>query len=242
MADFDTLYTSFSNKDLLKITDRPEWYQPLAVAAATRILATRTVDETDHTIAAAELQEELWRQNREKEFVSKAGNRIASTFHYLFSPTERFDVQRWVYLISIALGLQYLLEAVDSIQYLRFFFRCASCSLTAIEWMLAFSLVFPIVLVILLFRHRLLGWKLAVFNSGLVILIKACFTVMQSRHFGLDLIYPLLTIALHVGLLKMLYRGDVQNFFGVTKKDFEKALVWAAITGAVTVLAVAYTT
>jgi hypothetical protein len=218
--DFFSKFSQYETKDLLKITLRPDNYQPTAVRIAFDILATREVSDDERNSAQCELVEEEALSAKTSKGLSEVRVKSGDFIRYLFQPSEKFEVKRWVYLLSIALGVQYIWQSVYSIEYLVFFFKCESCNLTMAEALYAFPLIFTPVLLILFLGRKKLGWSLAAFNSLAVVIIATSLALLQSgSSIPAISVSDVIELILHLCLLRFLMKDDITSYFKVQKRQ-----------------------
>jgi hypothetical protein len=214
MHDFHETYKTYSNKELIKIIEQPQLYQPFAVDAARSILSHRQPKESDFEEATREINEAAVYQNPTQVFLKK----VRSTLEYLFIPTDTFDPKRWIYLLTIGHALWWGWTAKPSLQLLL----CAGCELSLkILMIVEFALV-AICMTLLLLRRKL-GWKLIVFYSTVLVLSSLSTLVFQYRY--IDPLLELLGVAINAGVLGVFVKSEMRQYFAVEDVNIVSFLV-----------------
>jgi hypothetical protein len=224
MKQFLELFETYSNKDLLTITFRPENFQADAVMAARHILNQREVSEEDKNLASSELLMEASRQNLMQSLSTKLVVRSSKFIKDLMIPTDEFDVRKWVLIVSIFLSVQYLWQSIDSIRYLVFFFNCSDCYMTIVEPTYMLLFIYTPVAILLLLSRKKWGWRLILFNSVLAVTLEIGFAFLRFNNNQTDLVLPLFSVLLYVLLLRFLLRSEVLSHFLIARKTKENTI------------------
>jgi hypothetical protein len=218
MNDFHRQYLNLPNKDLIRITSNPGNYQPAAVTAAIEILSGRIVTEEDRELARLEQeQQDKWLRMRPAivdKWMKKAGDAIS----YLVTPSEKFDVRKWIIMICILYGGFYLFEVIADVGYFLSFVRCDSCEFSTMElWVLLITVYTP-AMIFLLLRKNIFGWGLLLTSIifGLISYVSYLFT----RTGIIDEIPKMLFhTSFRAAILFFLLKKEVRDYFFKRPKE-----------------------
>ena len=103
--DFYPLYKNYATLELLKITERPDDYQPEAVATAMKVLDERVV--TDEDFAALD-QYFLAEEQEKNKYSRNAENIEQATTDILVSilqPDEELSLHKWLRILLVLIVL-----------------------------------------------------------------------------------------------------------------------------------------
>lgn len=192
MIDFTQEFKTYSNSDLLKITNNPDDYQPLAVEAAQAILATRQVSGQDFEIAAKDLfvlrQENEARRQKKQQLENKVKN-IGTSFLSVVNPvqTEPSSADRTINIVSIVFGVFSLFILYSGFGMLRFIFSGNQASLDlGTDLYLLHFIILPIA-TISFFERKKMGWVLlSVFLTYSVIDTVGRFILTLKTHLSVS--------------------------------------------------------
>src|SRR6185295_2461365 len=106
-VDFYQEYKDYSNIDLLKITKRPDDYQPAAVQAATEVLSERVVTPDEIEFVNQYYQEIEDDTKVRKEKIDAYKNKATSFFEPVINPSENVEPDKWVDILLLVIALQY---------------------------------------------------------------------------------------------------------------------------------------
>lgn len=165
MTDFTEKFTTYSNTDLLKIIDSPDYYQPLAVETAKTIFASRQLNNKDIEIAKAELdalKQEKEATEKKKINLENKAKSIASFVLSTVNPiqTETSNSDKIIKTITIAFGGLFLFQLYKEFGMISFMFTDSGA-----KWDFSMVLYFlPLLIVptatILFFKRKKIGWTL----------------------------------------------------------------------------------
>lgn len=165
MIDFTEKFKAYSNSDLLKITENPSAYQPLAVETAQSILSTRQVSEQDLETARNELtalrQEKDAQKQKRREIENKVKNigiSIVSSINPIQTKPSTSD--RIIKTVCVIFGIYFLVQLYNKIGMIYFMF---SDTLTVWDLSIVLSFLFFFILpisLILFFKRKKIGWIL----------------------------------------------------------------------------------
>jgi hypothetical protein len=205
--NFHEQYKGLPTFELLKITERPEKYQPAAAAAAADILKGRVVTPAD-------LEEVILFYQEADAPGQKKAEAIADYKNWMQAPGK------WVNVILAIVVLQYLQLVYNDIKALDSLLNCENCPFRMVmllSWVDVISL--PVVLV-MFYKRMQWGWIL-LFGSKL-------FTVLPSFMYYFKDYLPLpgaslfpnflFGIGLNIGVIALLWRPDVTQFFKVNDR------------------------
>ncbi|HVY76285.1 MAG TPA: hypothetical protein VG890_15760 [Puia sp.] len=252
--DFYHQYKDYSSSDLLKIVKRPEEYQEDAVKAAAKLLSERKVLENDFEITKSYYESV---DNLAKQRVNKFNSqkeKITSFFEPILHPTSEVKPEKWLNILLLIIGLQYLwtlcINVIDFIRFIKYVIDCkahgfdGSTSGTISYWTCfinqfnpfiffqILTLVYVPVIFYLLFKRNPWGWIL-LFADNLFGLISAIsqsyiFFKYQQYHHGNESSF--IALILIRGLFAFfLWQNPISGFFSITKKTKRKTIIISTI-------------
>ena len=255
--DFHDKYKDYSNIDLLKIVRRPTEYQVAAVDAATQILSTREVTQSDFEMVEIFFNETNTETKRKTEKINSYKEKTADFFESVLNPTTEIKPEKWLNILLLVIGLQYLwtlyVNIVDLVKLIKYVIDCKSYgfenTMETVSYWTCFSnqfnpliffqiltLIYVPIIFYLLFKRKRLGWILLFADNlfGLISTVSQSYIFFkyQQYHHGNTLSF--LTQILIKGLFMVfLWRNHISDFFNVTKKTKKKT---AIITTIVTII------
>ena len=126
--DFHDKYKDYSNIDLLKIVRRPTEYQVAAVDAATQILSTREVTQSDFEMVEIFFNETNTETKRKTEKINSYKEKTADFFESVLNPTTEIKPEKWLNILLLVIGLQYLwtlyVNIVDLVKLIKYVIDC----------------------------------------------------------------------------------------------------------------------
>lgn len=219
-TDFHKLYSAYSTVDLLKITTRPEKYQPAAVAAAQEILATRVV-----TTAERDEAEKFYSDTGTTPLTER---QIANNIGSIFSGPNK-----WVNIILTIAILEYLHLLYIDLMAMSRTLLCRNCPFQAVSILSYTDLLYLPVVFYLFYKRKQWGWIL-LFASKL-------FPVIPYMHyyFSYQLVvsgvgtFPgfLFRLSLNLIVVGLMWRADVASNYKVTN-----TLKWLTVAGVAVLL------
>ena len=151
-SQFIEKYKSYSNFELLKITQKPDDYQEKAVDAANEILKDRGISEDD----LREIEDYYFKEKQsEKENLEE---NIFDFLHTDYEPKEFHKPENWLNVFLLVVLFQYLFFFYNAIKYLSFALYHKTIRLNIISLELTFFLFFTPILFYLIFKKHKLGW------------------------------------------------------------------------------------
>ena len=100
--NFQEQYKSYSNVELLKITERPGDYQQAAVVAAQQVLSEREVSVEDREFAATHYAELERSQQVNKELVDLYKNKAKDLLEPVLQPKEDVSIKNGLIFYSFS--------------------------------------------------------------------------------------------------------------------------------------------
>lgn len=241
MQDFFSKFQDAPSKDLLKMTVNPSHYQKEAVEAAARILAQREVTAEDLVLANEEIEAQQNWLNREADTVNKLKNKTGNFLTYLLTPTNDLDIKRWVYIVCIVTGIQYLTRIYDAVNFTFYMFQCDSCRFGFPESLYIIDVLLPVFIIVLLLKRNKWGWRLLVFSASLVITSKLQMVIVGWRYFSGSLVHIAPTLIVNGGMLWFTYKKAVMEYFGESRTHYAAAIVAAIIFSGAMMLYIPFT-
>lgn len=253
--DFHNKYKVYSNVDLLKIVRRPNEYQSVAVDAATQILNTREITQSDLEQVERYFQEIDTKTKRKTDKINFYKEKTTDFFQPLLNPTTDVKPQKWLNILLLVIGLQYLwslfTNIIDFVKFIKYVIDCKSYGFdsateTASYWACFSSqfnpliffqilaLIYVPIIFYLLFKRSRWGWIL-LFADNLFVLISTLsqsyfFFNYQQYYFG-DTASFFTQIIIKGLFVFFLWRNYISDFFHVTKEIKKKtAIVTTIIT------------
>lgn len=229
--DFYKLYSSFSNTELLKITNAAEGYMPEAVAAAQKLLSERQVTEQEIdevNVYYQSLQNEArYRQDVHNGIKEAIGDFIQP----VVKPEGEVQPEKWLHIFLVIYLIKFIVIAFTTIKYeYDVIFRCEDCKFGGMELFGLLEIIFYAAIIWLLFKRKALGWVGAVFDS----IFSTCSVVLQIIALYR---FPFLhtskagsffVLIVYAFLVAYLAGEGCRALFGVEKKLLIKTLVVSA--------------
>jgi hypothetical protein len=234
MNQFTEKYKTLSTAALLKIIDKPDDYQPLAVDAAKEELATRQLTAEELAIAnaenEAELQEKQLKTEKRNAFENKVKD-ISATVIDAVHPIQRTPptANRIINILSIVFGVLFLIEFFNQFSLIKFILtdKAAKWGFEMIFYLL--SIFFIPVAAYMFWRRMKSGWVLfCVFfsYSALSAVILLCM-LLKHRHAdpAIDNLFPtpspvtpLWNILFFGGCIWLVLKNEIREIYNIDKK------------------------
>lgn len=241
MNQFAERYKKLSNADLLKITDNPGDYQPLAIEAAEDELAMRHLSEDDLLTAREENGEQMHEQQKKADRINTikdtAKNKVFTAIDTL-NPMleEKPSTNRIILWISILMGILFIYSVYMQYGPLVYMFRYnpRGWSFRIIIYFLR-NLIVPVAAVLFAMRKKW-GWIiLSMYFTylGLNTIGLFSFAIKNSRDQSSPLnglapatqVSSLLGWAIfNVGCLYFIYKKDVRELYRINMQAIMIAL------------------
>lgn len=255
--DFYDQYKDYSNIDLLKIVRRPTEYQVAAIDAATQILSEREVTQSDLEQVDNYFDEIDTETKRKTDKINSYKEKTADFFEPVLKPTSEVKPEKWLNVLLLVIGLQYLWTLYNNISHLvrfvKFVNDCKSygfdnstetitywtCFLSRFDPLVFFqivTLIYVPIIFYLLFKRKRWGWILLFADTlfGLISLISQSFIFFKYQQYHQGETVSFFTQIIIKGLFVFfLWRNYISEFFNVTIEIKKKT---AIVTIIVTVL------
>ncbi len=231
--DFYNQYKDYSNSDLLKIIKRPNDYQTEAVDAATQIVKDRQVSEMEISEVEKYYTDIDKTGQFKKEKISSYKEKATDFFEPILQPGTEVKPGKWINILLLVIGLQYLWSFYNTVTYFIAFLQCNNCHFDFSVFFQFISLVYVPVVFFLLVKQKRWGWILLFADNlfGLVSRISRSYIFFKYHEFyhG-DTSSFLIQILLKALFVFFLWKPSVSDFFGVTKSNKERTAVITLIT------------
>lgn len=253
--DFHDKYKDYSNIDLLKILRRRTEYQVAAVDTATQILSSREVTQSDLEQVDKYFYEINTVSKRKIDKINSYKDKTADFFEPVLNPTTEVKPEKWLNILLLVIGLQYLwtlyINISDFVKFIKYVIICKSygfeSNTTTVSYWTCFSnqfnpliffqiltLIYVPIIFYLLFKKKRWGWIL-LFADNLFGLISTLsqsyiFFKYEQYHHG-DTILFFTQILIKGLFVFFLWRNYISEFFSVSKETKKKtAIVTTIIT------------
>jgi hypothetical protein len=255
--EFHNKYKDYSNIELLKIIKRPNEYQISAVDAATQILSSREISQTDIEQVDNYFDEIDTEAKRKTDKITSYKEKTADFFEPVLNPTAEVKPEKWLNILLLVIGLQYLwtlyLNISDLIRFIKYVIDCKSYGLDSnaetVSYWTCFSsrfdplvffqiltLIYVPIIFYLLFKRRRWGWILLFADTlfGLISTVSQSYIFFKYQQYHHGDTFSFFTQIIIKGLFVFfLWRKYISDFFNVTMETKKKT---AIITAVVTVL------
>lgn len=223
--DFYTQFKEYSTVELLKIIQKAADYQSEAIKAAKTILAEREITQNELDQAQNIVKEEENRANALSNKISSYKEKTADFFQPILNPGTEVKPVKWLNILLLFIGVQYLWILYETIKGLLAFLACRYCSFDIFTFLMLINLLYIPLIFYLLYKKRRWGWIL-LFADNLVSLIMRLgesytFFKYQEFHQGSTSTF-LFFILVKLAFVFFLWRKPISNLFAVsdnTKKD-----------------------
>ena len=218
--DFHQQYKNYSNIELLKITGRPEDYQPAAVAVAAEILSERHVTADEIQIVGQYFENLDESASVRKEKADALKGEATDFLEPFLHPGEKVQPGKWVNILLAASSIQYAWSLIQTARYIIAILRCDYCrKLDIIFITQILSLIYVPLILFLLFKRRRWGWILLFADNLFILISRICqsyiFFKYQSIHRGSTSSY-LSVMFIKAAFVVFLWREPIANYFGIT--------------------------
>lgn len=255
--DFRDKYKDYSNIDLLKIVRRPTEYQVAAVDAATQILSARDVTQSEIEQVENHFNELNTEAIRKVAKINSYKEKTADFLEPVINPTSEVKPEKWLNILLLVIGLQYLwilcINIIGLVKFIKYVIECKSYgfdrSTETVSYWICFSsrvdpfiffqiltLIYVPIIFYLLFKRKRWGWILLFADTlfGLISLVSQSYIFFkyQQYHHG-DTFYFFIQIIIKGLFVFFLWRDYISDFFYVTKEAKKKTVI---VTTIVTVL------
>lgn len=255
--DFHTKYKDYSNIDLLKIVWRPDEYQIAAVNAATQILSEREIPQSDLEQVDIYFKEIDAETKRKTDKQNSYKEKTADFFEPVLNPTTEVKPEKWLNILLLVIGLQYLwtlyINISDLVRFIKDVIDCKSygfdittetinywtCFTSRFNPLVFFqilTLIYVPIIFYLLFKRKRWGWMLLFADNlfGLISTISQSYIFFkyQQYHHG-NTVSFFMQILIKGLFVFFLWKNHISDFFSVTKEMKRKT---ATVTTIITLL------
>jgi hypothetical protein len=255
--DFYDKYKDYSNIELLKIVRQPTEYQVPAVDAATQILSERDVTESDLEQVEKYFDEINTVIKRTTDKINSYKVKTADFLEPVLNPTAEVKPEKWLNILLLFIGLQYLwtlyVNISDLVRFIKYVIDCKSygfdsttekvsywtCFSSQFDPLVLFqilTLVYVQIIFYLLIKRKQWGWILLFADTlfGLISTVSQSYIFFkyQQYHHG-DTFSFISQIILKGLFVFFLWRTYISDFFSVTKETKKKTVI---VTIAITLL------
>lgn len=255
--DFHDKYKDYSNIELLKIVRRPTEYQVAAVDAATQILSAREIIHSDLEQVDRYFHEIDTETKRKTDKINSYKEKTADFFEPVLNPTKEVKPQKWLIILLLFIGLQYLwtlyINIIDFIKFIMYVIDCKSygfdsttgtvsswtCFSTQFNPFIFFqilTLIYVPIIFYLLFKRKRWGWILLFADNlfGLISTVSQSYIFFKYQQYHHGDTFSFFSQILIKGLFVFfLWRNYISDFFSVTKETKKKTVI---VTTIVTIL------
>src|SRR5689334_23281989 len=99
--DFYPLYKNYTTLELLKITERPDDYQPEAVATAMKVLDEREVTNEDFAALDQYFLEEKKAKNKHSGSIKNLEQQTTGALVSILQPEEELSLNKWLRVLLV---------------------------------------------------------------------------------------------------------------------------------------------
>jgi len=262
--DFYDIYKDYSNIDLLKIVMRPTEYQVAAVDAATQILSAREVTQSELEQVDNYFDEIDTETKRKTDKINLYKEKTADFFESVLKPTSEVKPEKWLNILLLVIGLQYLwtlyINLSDLVRFVKFVIDCKSYGFdnsteTVSYWTCFSSRVDPIVffqivtliyvpiIFYLLFKRKRWGWILLFADTlfGLISLISQSYIFFKYQQYYQSDTVSFFTRIIIKGLFAFfLWRNYISDFFNVTMEIKKKTAIVTTLIALLFILSIQF--
>ncbi len=237
MNPFLDLYKDYSNSELLKITERPNDYQPMAVEAAKAILQSRNLSGNEMLDALEQIEDTAVKKSKAEVLIDQSvdtyqssGRKLVQELKAMFSSIDRESADyKTVRIILVATGLLFLPKVAEVIGFLPYLYEYWSGPIieTALTGLL--NVFFIITTLVFLWYRKKVGWimlALLLLSYGITPIYdiiqnhyeESVSTFLPKRYYGLNLIVikSLSILFLYAVLLYFICKQRVRAVFKVS--------------------------
>ena len=245
MNPFTERYKTLSNADLLKVTDNPSDYQPMAIEAAESALNQRQLTAAELEKAKAENQvkkQEKQEQTDKKIAFENKIKDIGSSIADVINPIQRTppSANRVIAILSIVFGVLFLYQVYNQFGFIKYMLTYKDA-----KWGFEMILYFlPLILLplatFLFWRRKKTGWILfsIFFTFSALGAVVAFISALKLNRtvYGINNILPpvspvpiLMNILFFGGCLWLIYKNDIREIYAVDKR----AIIISTVIGIV---------
>lgn len=237
--NFYEQYESYPTVELLKIVQNQADYQPEAIAAANKLLAERTVSDTEHAEAQAYIDDMTAAKQRKKDIANLYKEKAVDILEPIIQPSTELQPEKWLRLFLLAVTIQYLFTAYHNVVYILWFSKCDTCSFDLTIFFSIFDLLFFPLLLWLLYKRKKLGWILLLINNLLIVMyalfsIPSLFYYTYVYHHS-NIVSYLVTPLISAAFLTFLLKQKVADLFSVSKAVKKKTLIYTIVFGTISI-------
>jgi hypothetical protein len=233
--DFYSKFKDYTTVALLKISKRPAGYRAEAIRAINQLLDERAISQQEIDEAEAELHA---LDNKAKNKRHRANTYEDNTDDFLepvTHPGAERNLAKWLNVLLVVIGIQYLGLLYNVIKDQIRLLQCDDCHFTTFYYLVVVAQIYtPIVGYLVLKRNRW-GWALlfaGVLNSLIAAIIPFVYQFAYKIPFqGVSATFIMFQL-IKVGLCYFLCRNNMLDYFGIARKEKEKAILTAFLIAA----------
>jgi len=260
--NFHDTYKDYSNVDLLKIVRKPTEYQVAAVEAATQILHAREITQSDLEQVNIYFHETDTETKRKTGKINSYKEKAAGLFEPVLNPTAEVKPQKWLNILLLAIGLQYLwalyINISDFVKFIKYvidckaygfdnktatvsYWACFSSQFNPFIFFQILTLIYVPIIFYLLFKRKRWGWILLFADNlfGLIATVSQSYIFFKYQQYHHGGTVSFFTQILIKGLFALfLWRTYISDFFNVSKETKKKTAIATTIITLLLILAI----
>lgn len=259
--NFQEQYKSYSNVELLKITERPGEYQQAAVVAAREVLSERTVSAEEEAEAKRYLLDIEQRQQVKKKSVSfnksdavdfvssvlrrtddtDTGKWVQDFMGDEVETRQELQTRRWVYIILAVSTLQYLWFLYGVVKRIVFNLHYSSHPFGSGMYLTLFSVVYTPVILYLFYKRKRWGWILEFADKlvpGILVLSQVYNYIIYMRTGRGNIFWYILPVIYSALFVIALWNKRISRYFCITDRAKNITLVVVSSISVLFVIAV----
>ncbi len=218
-SQFIEKYKSYSNFELLKITQKPDNYQENAVLAANEILKDRVISEEDLSEVEHYYLDKEINIEHKNEYISNLKENIFDFLQPLISPEESLKPVKWLNILLLIIIVQYLYSIFLTIRYLRHIFFAETLIWDFYLTSSIFNLIFVPFVFYFIYKKTKLGWAL-LFTQKLFVLILSISLLIKFGILGnfkeIFAHYGILHFTYYIAFVLFLLKSSTCDLFDIS--------------------------
>jgi hypothetical protein len=215
MFDFLEQYQNYSTIELLKIVERPDDYQPLAVDAAAQILKERMITEEDKSAVEKYYLEIDKKEKEQKEKLKAYKDSVTDLVEPIVYPKETVEPRKFVRILLLLIALQYAWWFFNQTKRLIRIFKHGVPPFEFLFYFQFINVLYVPIIFLLVYKRKKWGWILLFADSlfTLVLLLSEVSFVIEGYFKSLWYFY---VIFIRLLFLLVLWRPMIAEHFKVT--------------------------
>ena len=231
MADFNTLYETYSNMDLLQIISNPHKYQQEAVEAASAVFYSRNLTDAEIELYRIQLEnskiEEENVRKKKQAFQNKikaSVTAIAETLHPIY--TEKPSVQKLINYTSLIFAIFSIVTIYSQANMIWYILTEDNISWDYSVITVLFSVIIPPLATLLFYRRLKAGWTLlftflAYYVANILYFAYWLLTYNQESYIALDIspdshLSSFLMLFFYGGFTWVLCKKSIRQVYNIT--------------------------